>query len=272
MKTLSNHTLLYDHECPVCAVYTKAFVDHNLLDQEGRKSYQEALATGTCHVDWNRARNEIALVNSTDQTVLYGLDSILYVVTHSLPGLKPMVYNRAVYWFLTKCYRFISYNRKVIAPGNGIESVNPCVPDVNLRYRWLYLVLAWLVTSVVLVNYARLLSPLVPVTSFTREFIICGGQLVFQGMVVLWLNKKKALPYLGNMMTVSLLGALLLMPALLLKGLPVDPRYYAGYFMLVVGFMFLEHVRRVKLLGLPVYVSGGWVVYRLGVLIIVFWI
>jgi predicted DCC family thiol-disulfide oxidoreductase YuxK len=39
MKTLHNHIILYDAECPMCNLYTSAFVRNGLLDN--REAYQQ---------------------------------------------------------------------------------------------------------------------------------------------------------------------------------------------------------------------------------------
>ncbi len=63
MKTLKNHLILYDEECPMCSVYTKAFVATGMLDNDGRSSYQSESAAHCPMVNKQRAVNEIALVD-----------------------------------------------------------------------------------------------------------------------------------------------------------------------------------------------------------------
>lgn len=41
MKTLKNHLILFDAECPMCRVYTQVFVKTGMLDENGRAAYQE---------------------------------------------------------------------------------------------------------------------------------------------------------------------------------------------------------------------------------------
>jgi predicted DCC family thiol-disulfide oxidoreductase YuxK len=65
MKTLQNHLILYDAECPMCNLYTKAFVSSGLLGQDGRAAYQDVDNSVCPMVDRQRAVNEIALVNQT---------------------------------------------------------------------------------------------------------------------------------------------------------------------------------------------------------------
>ena len=90
MKTLRNHTILFDAECPMCSVYTKAFVHTGMLDNQGRQPYQER-GNICANVDMQRAVNEIALVDNNTGQVTYGVRSIFKVLGHSLPLLKPIL-------------------------------------------------------------------------------------------------------------------------------------------------------------------------------------
>ncbi|MBT1708253.1 hypothetical protein KK062_08460 [Fulvivirgaceae bacterium PWU5] len=269
MKTLEDHTILYDNECPLCVNYTRAFVVTGMLEQEGRKPYNDSVGKIE-GVDWDRARNEIALVNHRDHTVAYGADAIVAVLANRFPVFRLFTRVRALRWLVGKLYFFVSYNRKVVAPGKVFEGINTCTPSMHYGYRWVYILLTCVMASLVLTNYTQLLVPLVPTSTFGREFLVCGGQLVFQGILVGMLNRQRWIHYLGNMMTVSLLGALLLLPALLLRDVVTTPLPYTIYFMMVVAVMFLEHYRRVKILELPWVVCFTWVLYRFIVLGLIF--
>jgi hypothetical protein len=232
-----------------------------MLDEKGREAFTDVAGTMKC-VDWTKARNEIAMVNKKDQTVRYGVDAIAAILVNRFPSLKYFTKIRLLMWLLYKLYFFISYNRKVIVPGKKFEGINSCKPDVNYFYRWAYITFAWLVTSLILVRYSMLAAPLVPVSDFTREFLVCGGQILFQGVIVLALNRGRSIHYLGNLMTVSLGGALLLTPMFLVSVFISEPLFYIGYFMLVVSIMFFEHMRRVRILELHWILCFTWVLYR----------
>ena len=69
------------------------------------------------------------------------------------------------------------------------------------------------------------------------------------------------------MSTVSLLGAVALLPLLLLATVVhCSPVALLGHFALVVSLMLLEHLRRCRLLKLPLAVTGSWVLFRAVVL------
>ncbi len=271
MRTLKEHVIIYDDQCPLCHLYTGAFVKTGMLEPNGRQAYTCLRPETARLLDGERSRNEIPLVDLRTGTVVYGVDSIFKVVGHRFPALQPLFRLRPFQRLARTAYAFVSYNRKVVIPGRVFEAQGACTPTFHLPWRLAYLGVAWLVSAWVLTAYAARLVPLVPASSFGREFLICGGQIVFQAGLVGLLRRDRMVHYLGNLMTVSLAGSLLLLPALALgaAGLALPLFFYAAWFTVVVGLMFLEHVRRVGLLGIPAAATAGWVVYRLLVLAIV---
>lgn len=270
MKMLQNQTLLYDEDCPLCQVYTTGFIKVKMLDENGRKSYSQLNENEQNFVDVNRASNEIALIDNKNQTVLYGIDSLLKVIGNSFPVIEKIGHLKPLNFFLKKLYSFVSYNRKVIIPSKvNKEAKLQCVPNFNYKYRFLFIGFAAAVTTIVLFNYSMLISSL-PKASITREFLIVLGQLFFQSLFLLKSDRKTILNYSGNLMTVSFMGSLLLLPMLILEPvLPIPENATIIWFVLTAFIMFMEHYRRIKILELPAYLCLTWVVYRLIVLLLI---
>jgi predicted DCC family thiol-disulfide oxidoreductase YuxK len=268
MKTLQNHTLIYDNDCPLCSLYTGAFVKTGMLDQNGRVAFSEGIDSVACKsVDKNRSRNEIALVDKQNGEVIYGVDSLLKVIGNNWPKFNRFFKQQIPYAVASTAYSFISYNRKVIIPAAPAPDGHSCTPDFNLKYRLLFLLFTWIITSFILNAYAATLAPLLPVGSFYREFAICGGQILVQGAVITFLNRPKRMEYLGNMMTVSFAGGLLLWIARpLISSITTSPFAFTGWFIIVVSWMLLEHMRRVRLLQIHPIITVSWVLYRMSVL------
>jgi len=269
MKTLENHTLIIDAECPLCRAYSAGFVKTGMLDQNGRQAYQNLTDEISANLDINRSRNEIALVNRKTGHVYYGVESLFSIIQHSFPVFKPLFAFSPFRFLMKKFYSFISYNRKVIMPGKPENDV--CTPDFNIRYRLIWIVLTWLFTSLILTKYAMHLRPLLPETHFYREFLVCGGQILFQGSILFFLAREKMFDYLGNMMTITFAGSLLLLFGMWLgAGLQIrEPMVYGCFFGLVVGLMFLEHARRMTILKLGWTPSFTWVLYRFLILTLI---
>jgi hypothetical protein len=270
MKTLENQTLLYDEDCPLCSVYTTGFIKSGMLDENGRKSYCQLSPEEQNFVDLKRAANEIALVDNKTKTVIYGIDSLLKVIGFSFPWMEKIGNLKPIKLFLKKSYSFISYNRKVIIPSKiKKEKKLQCIPDFNFKYRILYVLFASTITTFVLSIFSDSIS-ILPKSTVLRELILSLGQIVFQSLFLIKFDKKIILNYIGNLMTVSLMGSLLLIPILILNSvLNVPEVITVGWFGLTALLMFLEHSRRITLLELPFILSITWVIYRLIALTII---
>ncbi|SEE34265.1 hypothetical protein SAMN04487765_2205 [Tenacibaculum sp. MAR_2010_89] len=270
MKTLENYTLLYDDDCPLCNVYTSGFIKSRMLDGNGRKPFKKITNDEKIYVDIKRATNEIALVDTKSHKVIYGIDSLLKVIGNSFPFIERVGKFKPIYFFLKKLYSFISYNRKVIIPSEIKENESlECIPDFNIKYRVLYIVFSILMIAYVLLTFSNLI-PSLPIANYQRELIITASQIVFQMLFLLKIDSKTIINYVGNLMTVSLIGCLGILQLVLLNEVINIPEIIVVIsFMGIVSLMFFEHKRRVKLLKLPNYLSYTWIIYRLIVLLII---
>lgn len=270
MKTLKNHTLLYDEDCPLCQVYTSGFIKTGMLDQDGRQPYSQISTEDQTLIDLSRASNEIALVDRQNKTVIYGVDSLLKVIGFRFPIIQKIGQFQLINFLLEKLYSLISYNRKVIIPSKENSSQKlQCIPKFNIKYRLLYILFALTVTLFSVFNFSKNIAILADGSLF-REGIITVGQLVFQGMIIYTLDKKTILNYFGNMMTVSLMGSLMLITFMLINWMiPISKTILAFGFGIIIFCMFTEHSRRVKLLELPGLLSYTWAIYIVLILIII---
>ena len=137
--------------------------------------------------------------------------------------------------------------------------------------RVLYMMLAVWATAYTLSIYAPLLQQFITVTySFKFELAMVLGQLVFQSVFIFRRPFTVKFLYAFHLLTVSLLGSLLLWVVICLKQLVYFNTYVClGYFLLVVGFMFFEHRRRLNVLKLPLFLSYTWLLYRSIILIFI---
>ena len=259
MKNLKNHTLLYDKDCPMCEVYSNAFIKCGMLEKDGRENFSDMSEKNEMNIDYERAKNEIALINQNNNEVSYGLDSLLVIIGNSFPLLEKVGRLKPVYWFFKKFYSFISYNRKVIVPSSKLNTAKSCVPSFNLKYRLLYIGFVLLFSTLILGFYNEKLFPFFH-NNFELEFFICCMQIVWQSLFLSFYLKEKVWDYLGNMMTVSLLGTLLLIPILFFK---FDQIFYFIYFGMVVFIMFLEHFRRCEILRIGIIPTISWMLFRI---------
>jgi len=130
MKTLNNHLILYDADCPMCDMYTSVFVKTGLLAMDGRAPYQQVATSACPTVDRQRAVNEIALVNRETGEVTYGIKSLFKIAGNACPVFNPIFSFQPIIWLFSKFYAFISYNRRVIVPA-PVKANNHCSPPSN---------------------------------------------------------------------------------------------------------------------------------------------
>jgi hypothetical protein len=226
MKTLKNHIILYDAECPMCNLYTHAFTTTGMLDPTGRAPYQNIPDFACPLIDRQRAVNEIALIDKTTGEVRYGIDSLFAIIGTSFPIFKPLFASKAFHWTMRKLYAFISYNRKVIIPAPKGDT-HTIQPSFKLHYRIAWLLFTTLIASLILGHNTPLL--LIP------------------ALVAIPLATKRRWDYLGNLATVNLAGALLLWPMLALT--PRIPKPIpATYVLLIATLMLGELIRRTRLI------------------------
>lgn len=260
METLKNHKLLIDNECPMCRVYGGAFEKFKYVEAGTCLPYQKAGHLFAAEIDPKRARNEIALYDGETGQAIYGIDALTKVLTNPFPIIGHAMSNKAIHFIMFYLYKFISQNRKVIAPTNNLKS--SCVPDVDLKYRFAYVLLVAFLSTVIIFNFSEGINIQMGWRSnFGREVLICFGQIIWQLSFLNAILKKQKWEYIGNLSTVSLIGTFLLIPGLLLPA-----KISLFWFMGVVGIMTVEHLRRCKLLQIGLWPTISWLSYRIVVI------
>lgn len=151
---LKDRKLLIDQDCPICKIYGKCFTKIGLIDKNTVSPYQTIQNFYADQIDMERAKNEIALLDTKTSTTHYGIDAMIEIVTHGSTFFKKILHSRLIYAFLLRLYSFISYNRKVIYPTLKTENTRGCTPDVNKKYRWSYIVFVAIFTGLVLNQFA----------------------------------------------------------------------------------------------------------------------
>ncbi len=127
------------------------------------------------------------------------------------------------------------------------------------------------VTVFLLSQYALLVGHLITIAyNWQFELFMVMGMFFFQYPFIFKRKRSLKLNYYFNMLFVSFVGALLLIPLLLLNHYSAcSDTFHISYFFAVVIMMFFDHKRRVAKLGLPVLISYTWVLYRFIILIFI---
>jgi hypothetical protein len=259
MKTLMNQKLLIDSECPMCNIYGNAFEKYNLIEKNTCLSFQDSLGSFQNLVDFNRAQNEIALVDIKENKIVYGIDAFIKIIEVRSPFFAKILRLKWIYFLFSILYRFISQNRKVIAPSQWSQRV--CTPNIIIKYRLAYIAFVAFFSSAVIFNFTQSINVHWGwENNYYRELLICIGQILWQTLFLKSTLKDKIWDYLGNMSTVSLIGTFLLIPGTFIPENWITIK--SIFFGSIILFMLVEHLKRCRILELNIYPSISWVVYR----------
>lgn len=218
---MKNKILVYDDNCPLCTWYSGAFVKCGLLPTDGRKAFSTLEATLVEKIDFDRSRNEIPLLDTENGKVLYGIDALLEILDQKIPWVKRAGNFRPVKWFLSRLYKFISYNRKVIVAKKCGTGYIDCAPDLNYFYRLLFMVLFFIFNSLMLIPvHHDVLAPLSFYHLSLAELQAAHLSLVLVNCILACtLKKSGTIEYLGQVNMLALLVILMLTPVLLLQNI-----------------------------------------------------
>lgn len=267
-RYLPHYILLFDEDCPMCAIYARLFAWIGLMPIESFIPWAKGIEVPGLVFDFELSKDKIALINTQTQKTIYGLDSIIEILSFIYPWLKKILQFTPLYFFLSKLYTFIAHNRKIIAAIDCGDRC-PCNPSKHYLARVLFILLCgvfvhWQVTH----YFTTILSDYYIGNKLYGDFLFFLGQLGFQFLVFKLMNQRNFYNYAGHVSFVSFLGAVLLGLAYLgldlLKqwGLEIGLLGSVIYGM-VFCFMYYEHKRRIALEGWSPWLSLTWVLYRL---------
>ncbi|MFN8287314.1 MAG: DCC1-like thiol-disulfide oxidoreductase family protein [Chitinophagales bacterium] len=227
MKTLHNKVIIYDDSCPLCQVYTKAFIKVQVLNTNGRISFQQADAALLSKLNLNRARHEIPLVDTQTGEILYGLDSLTLIVANILPFTKSFITKTWFKTLLRPLYKFISYNRGVIVNAKQPAQGFSCSPDFSAGWRLALIALGMFYTAACIFAFAHYTRVADVFTLYIWVFgyflLLQAANLIGHKTVVQRLNYTAHLAMLGlfegtTFILIALIAAKLEMPGLMFAG------------------------------------------------------
>lgn len=267
---ITNSKLLIDANCPMCKAYGGLFKRIGFIDENVLATYQDIDKAYIKNVDMQRAKSEIALIDTENNRIEYGVDSFMKILFHKNERFLRVLNWPLIRFLLRSLYFFISLNRHIIVRPSLICSSRACDPPLHRGYRLSYALATAVITGYILcIYFSEILTSYSIKYPIYLEYLICLGQIGWQGTFMLFKNKSQFWNYLGHMSTVSILGGLLLLPPLAISSiLALSPLYLLGSFFLVLLIMIHEHIFRCKRLGIDIFATISWISYRIVVLIL----
>ena len=257
---MKNKILVYDDNCPLCTWYSGLFVKYGFLKADGRKPFSTLDDNLLSQIDFDKSRNEIPLLDTSTNKVLYGIDALLEILDQKIPFIKATGNFAPLKWGLQKIYKLISLNRKVIvAKKCGPGSID-CSPDNNYLYRFIFMTLSLVINTLMLfplhdllfsrLSYYHLNMWELQGAHFVFVIINCTTAFTF--------SKARAYEYLGQVNMLALSAILLLSALLIIKYLVLSELILTAGLVIISAFIFKEYTRRMEYAG--VLSDNKWVV------------
>lgn len=199
MKT--EKAIIYDDNCPMCKWYTGAFVEVNLLQSSNRISFSELSATSLVdQIEMQRSKHEIPLVDLAGGETIYGVDSLVTLLQPKFPIIGRLMQVQAISLFVRKLYKFISYNRGIMAPSFPSYRKYDCTPDFHLGYRLLLVILLGGLGSYLIYTFPLVLAVQAYGLAIGAGFLLLGVPFL----------RKLYISYLGHLSVILFLTGILL--------------------------------------------------------------
>jgi hypothetical protein len=266
---IKNKKLLIDRDCPMCRIYGNAFTQLKWVDKDTVSYYQACPNNYANRIDMERAKSEIAFFNPETGKTKYGIDVFIEILWEG--RLAKLLKWKPLYWLSKKLYRFVSFNRKVIAPARVSDDLKNCEPPVHLGYRIVYIALSILFFGLGLHFLFSSLQDSFPIIYKTSPFLLAMIPFAIQSLVLLVSQAKNKLDYLGNMATVANILTIILLPAVLVfQLLNLSVVYMLIATSLAATIAFVEIRDRTKLLNQSDSLNLSWFASHLIAILIPF--
>jgi predicted DCC family thiol-disulfide oxidoreductase YuxK len=257
---MKNKILVYDDNCPLCTWYSGLFVKYGFLNADGRKPFSTLDNAFLSKIDFDKSRNEIPLLDTSTNKVLYGIDALLEILDQKIPFIKATGNFVPLKWVLKKIYKLISFNRKVIVAKKCGPGNIDCSPDTNYLYRFIFMAVCLAFNTLMLypfqnnlfgkLSYYHLDLYQLQVAHFA--FVIVNCTLAFS------FSKTKGYEYLGQVNMLALSVILLLIPLMIIQYFFYSELFTTAWLIVIAAFIFKEYIRRMEYVG--VLSTNKWVV------------
>ena len=250
---MKNKLLIYDDNCPLCSWYSAQFVKFGFLPKEGRNPFSTLEEKYLQLIDFGRGRNEIPLLDTTTNEIIYGIDALLEILGSKIPLIKTIGTIKPIYWFLHKLYKFVSYNRKVIVAVKCGSGAIDCAPDFNYFYWALFMLLFLLLNTVLLFPFHKIILTPLPFYHISILQLQAGhiALILMNCLLSLTFSWQKAFEYLGQINMLAILTNLFLIPlSIVIKTVGTNPALISIGLVVVAIFIFKEYFRRMEFAGI----------------------
>jgi predicted DCC family thiol-disulfide oxidoreductase YuxK len=264
MSKTTKKALVYDNSCPMCNWYSGKFVDAGMLEDKNRVAFCEINNEMAQRIDLNKAKNEIPLVDLNGGKTLYGVDSLIAILSPRKPWVAISMKFPPAYWLAKQAYRMVSYNRRLISPLPKTVTTDPVQPDFRLKYRLIYVLFGALVATLISFWFGNVFDDQIGLKNAGTEFVVMVGfgWIVQMLLSLVLLPPVKAFNYIGNLVTILILGVLVLIPGCVFGSLLESSGWWIPTASVSISFsiMLWQHIKRTSRLKITQVWTLLWII------------
>jgi predicted DCC family thiol-disulfide oxidoreductase YuxK len=261
MKTLSNKLIIYDSNCKLCSSLKIVVLKLTSIPESKIKAFKDLESDLSKHVDAEKFKNEMALIDTTGGNTLYGAEGIAHILSSQYKIVDFLFRFKLIFILFNFFYRTQAYNRYIIAtPKSNFKC--DCFPDRVVKYRISYILMTVLISVLLTALFGISLKSFFPemlkTEAATQMLLMAGTGWVLQIVVAVVVLRDKALDYIGHLGSIMVVGLLILIPSMLISAFTgiATPWIPAISVMFSSGYMLYLHLNRVRYLEL----SQGWTI------------
>ena len=261
MKSLTDKLIVYDSNCKVCSSLRDVVLRFTSIPEAKVKAYKDLNEDLSKHVDPDKFKNVMALIDTTGAETIYGAEGVAYIFSSQYKSIDFLFRFKPLFRLFNFIYQTQAYNRYIIAtPKSNFKC--DCFPDRVVKYRVSYIVMtlliAILLTALFGISLKHLFNDISIIEAATQMLLMAGTGWVLQILLAILMLRDKALDYVGHLGSIMVVGLLILVPSMLISVFTgnIAPWVPAVSVLLSSGYMLYLHINRVRYLEL----SQGWTI------------
>jgi predicted DCC family thiol-disulfide oxidoreductase YuxK len=261
MKSLNSKLIVYDSNCKVCSSLRDVVLKLTSIPEVKIKAYKDLAPELSAHVDPEKFKNVMALIDTSDGKTIYGAEGVAYIFSSQYKVIDFSLRFKPIFKLFNFLYKISAYNRYIIATPKSKFKCD-CFPDRVVKYRISYIVMTLLIsvflTGMFGISFRNFFDGMSTLEASKQMLLMAGTGWVLQILLAITILKDKALDYIGHLGSIMVAGLLILVPWMLFYAVSgiLDPYLPALSVIISSACMLYLHINRVRYLEL----SQGWTV------------
>ena len=275
MTSLEKKLIIYDSNCKVCSSLRDLILRITSIPEEKIKAYRDLEKDLRNHVDPEKFRNVMALIDVSGAPTLYGADGVAHIFSSQYRIAALLFRFKPIFLIFNFLYKTQAYNRYVIATPKS-EVKCDCFPDRVLTYRLSYIAITVLLsialTALFGISLKDHFNSLSTLEAAGQMLLMAGTGWVLQIALALIKLGRNALDYIGHLGSIMVVGVLILVPSVLFYFLTGVSTLWIPVFSVIVSSSVMLYLHRVRIKHLGLSRAWTWTWFLLLQASALFWI